>query len=80
MGTCTSQFNAFRIARNDGDTYQPIRVNWNSTSPAATRMQFARARENFFSIFVDRMFTTFIERPFTNAFDAIRETLAMSCV
>jgi hypothetical protein len=39
-----------------------------------------RARENFFSIFVDRMFTTFIERPFTNAFDAIRETLAMSCV
>jgi hypothetical protein len=43
-------------------------------------MQFARASENFFSIFVDRMFTTFIERPFTNAFDAIRETLAMSCV
>jgi hypothetical protein len=40
-----------------------------------------RARpRNFFSIFVDRIFTTFIERPFTNAFDAIRETLAMSCV
>jgi hypothetical protein len=34
----------------------------------------------FFIIFVDRMFTTFIERPFTNASGAITETLAMSCL
>ena len=29
--------------------------------------------ENFFIIFVDRIFTTLIERPFTNVFDANRE-------
>jgi len=28
---------------------------------------------NFFIIFVDRIFTNFIERPFTNAFDARSE-------
>jgi hypothetical protein len=28
---------------------------------------------NFFIPFVDRIFTTFIERPFTNAFDRTRE-------
>jgi hypothetical protein len=34
----------------------------------------------FFIIFVDRIFTTFIERSFTNAFDATRKTGAMPCV
>jgi hypothetical protein len=36
--------------------------------------------ENFFIIFVDRIFTTFIERAFTNAFDAIRELPVASCL
>jgi hypothetical protein len=35
---------------------------------------------NFFIIFVDGIFTTFIAWPFTNAFDALRENHAMSCV
>jgi hypothetical protein len=40
----------------------------------------ARTRKNFFSIFVDGMFTTFIGRLFTNASDALNEIRAMSCV
>jgi hypothetical protein len=37
-------------------------------------------RTNFFIIFVDGIFTTFIEWLFTNVFDAVRENLAISCV
>ena len=37
-------------------------------------------RKNFFIIFVDGIFTTFIECLFTNTFDAIRENHAISCV
>ena len=37
-------------------------------------------RNNFFIIFVDGIFTTFIEWPFTNTSHAIRENHAMSCV
>ena len=37
-------------------------------------------RKNFFIIFVDGIFTTFIECPFTNTSHAIRENPAMSCV
>ena len=37
-------------------------------------------RKNFFIIFVDGMFTTFVARLFTNTSHAIRENLAMSCV
>ena len=37
-------------------------------------------RKNFFIIFVDGMFTTFIARPFTNTSHAIRENHAISCV
>jgi len=35
---------------------------------------------NFFIIFVDGIFTTFIARLFTNTSDAIRENSATSCV
>jgi len=41
----------------------------NNTRPAVTR----ELPENLFIIFVDRIFTTFIECPFTNVFDANRE-------
>jgi hypothetical protein len=37
-------------------------------------------RKIFFVDFVDGIFTTFIERPFTNTFDAIGESRAISCV
>ncbi len=37
-------------------------------------------RKNFFIIFVDGMFTTFIACLFTNTSDAIRENPAISCV
>ena len=36
--------------------------------------------KNFFIIFVDGIFTTFIARLFTNTSDAIGENPAMSCV
>jgi hypothetical protein len=37
-------------------------------------------RKNFFIIFVDGMFTTFIAWPFTNTSHAIPENHAISCV
>jgi hypothetical protein len=37
-------------------------------------------RINFFIIFVDGIFTTFIVRLFTNTSGAIRENAGMSCV
>jgi hypothetical protein len=64
-----------------------LRSQLPSPSPAAqhryarndAESKFARAT-NFFIIFVDGIFTTFIEWPFTNASHAIRENHAMSCV
>jgi hypothetical protein len=46
---------------------------------AITVPVFAR-RTNFFIIFVDGIFTTFIAGLFTNTSDAIRENHAASCV
>jgi len=37
-------------------------------------------RKNFFIIFVDGMFTTFIAWPFTNVSHALPENHAISCV
>jgi len=39
-----------------------------------------RAARNFLVILVDAMFTTFVERPFTKAFDAIAPTATIPCV
>jgi hypothetical protein len=36
-------------------------------------------RQEFFSIFVDRIFTTSIQAPFTNAFEAIAQVPAIAC-
>jgi general stress protein CsbA len=44
---------------------------------ASSRRAYA---QNFFIIFVDGMFTTFIARLFTNAFDASRKNSAIACV
>jgi hypothetical protein len=42
---------------------------------------FANAcAKNFFIIFIDGIFTTFIEWPFTNVSHAIRKNRTMSCV
>ena len=38
------------------------------------------SRVNSFITFVDIIFTTFSERPFTNAFDDMRQTAAIACV
>jgi hypothetical protein len=38
------------------------------------------AAKNFFIIFVDVMFTTLFERPFTKVFDVIGQIAANSCV
>jgi hypothetical protein len=37
-------------------------------------------RENFFIIFVDRIFTALLQRPFTNAFDAIARIDNAACL
>jgi hypothetical protein len=34
--------------------------------------------QKFFSIFVDRIFTVFVEPPFTNVFDAIAQIAAIA--
>jgi hypothetical protein len=39
-----------------------------------------RPLENDFITFVDQIFTTLVERLFTNAFDTTGKVLAMSCV
>ena len=39
-----------------------------------------RAAKNFFIIFVDVMFTTLFERPFTKVFDVIAQTAAIPCL
>jgi hypothetical protein len=37
-------------------------------------------RKTFFIDFVDAIFTTLFERPFTNAFDGMAQTPAFACV
>jgi hypothetical protein len=45
-------------------------MTWNYLGLDNARLVVARElRKVFFIIFVDRIFTTFIARPFTNAFD-----------
>jgi hypothetical protein len=45
-------------------------MTWNYLGLDDARLVVARElRKVFFIIFVDRIFTTFIARPFTNAFD-----------
>ena len=67
-----------RCARNDDERFSHNSVTLELASDVA---RFARSmRKNFFIIFVDGIFTTFIARLFTNTSDAIRENPAMSCV
>jgi hypothetical protein len=55
--------------------------HWNSARSLISLERFARAcAQNSFIIFVDGMFTTFIARLFTNAFDASRKNSAIACV
>jgi hypothetical protein len=44
-----------------------------------TRFPYSPAR-NFFTVFVDGIFTTFIERAFTNTFEAKLQKRAVHCV
>jgi len=46
---------------------------------AAAQMTWQTPRQ-FFITFVDAIFTTFIERPFTNIFDASARNAAIACV
>jgi hypothetical protein len=48
--------------------------------PASDAPTRTRARRNSFIIFVDRIFTTFIEPLFTNVFDAIAPIAAIPCL
>jgi hypothetical protein len=38
------------------------------------------AAKTFFIHFVDAIFTTLFERPFTNAFDVMAQTIGFACV
>jgi len=46
----------------------------------AGRGENCAPRPFFFIIFVDAIFTTLLERLFTNVFDVIAQTAAISCV
>jgi hypothetical protein len=48
--------------------------------PVVARATNAHGAENFFIIFVDRIFTNSIEPPFTNVFDAAAPVAAISCL
>jgi hypothetical protein len=51
------------------------------TQRAATMLlRECAVAQNSFIIFVDRIFTTFIEPLFTNVFDAIAQIAAASCL
>jgi hypothetical protein len=55
--------------------------HWNSVRSLVSLERFARAcAQNSFIISVDGMFTTFIARLFTNAFDVSRKNSAIACV
>jgi len=45
-----------------------------------TRTNESACCENSFTIFVDRIFTTLIEPPFTNVLDAAAPIAAISCL
>jgi hypothetical protein len=66
-----------RFARNDAESSFASILR--HLLRAITVPVFAR-RTNFFIIFVDGIFTTFIAGLFTNTSDAIRENHAASCV
>jgi hypothetical protein len=55
------------------DCFASLAMTWNHLGLNNTRPVDTGTPENFFIIFVDRIFTTLIERPFTNVFDASRE-------
>jgi hypothetical protein len=63
----TSQYDASHRPENDG---RRNRAGYKTTI----------SRTDFLFIRVDAMFTTFIERPFTKAFDAIAPTATFPCV
>ncbi len=65
-----------RFARNDAESS----VRKHPTTFIPRKRGSRILRENFFIIFVDGIFTTFIEWPFTNVSHAIRENRAISCV
>jgi hypothetical protein len=49
-------------------------------TPVMMRKNFPAAGTDFIIIFVDAIFTTLFERPFTNVFDVIAQIAAFSCV
>jgi hypothetical protein len=66
-----------RCARNDVESSARRHLATFASRHHGSRIHAAR---NFFIIFVDGIFTTFIARLFTNTSDAIRENPAMPCV
>jgi hypothetical protein len=55
------------------------------TSPAMTKClalldRNGPERERVFIIFVDRIFTTSLQRPFTNVFDVMAQNATIACV
>jgi hypothetical protein len=72
-----------RFARNDVDgSVRKYLTTFTQLASLTPRNHGSRIRtaRNFFIIFVDGIFTTFIAGLFTNTSHAIRETSAISCV
>ena len=69
------------LARNDVvHTFVHDIEHWNLTRSSIVHSSRRAYAHNFFIIFVDGMFTTFITRLFTNAFDASRKNSVIACV
>jgi hypothetical protein len=66
-----------RFARNDAESSFASISRHLLRAITSSRI---RTTHQFLLIFIDGIFTTFIEWPFTNVFDAIRENPVMSCV
>ena len=76
-GAChRARIRATRWLAMTGQALRSDNVHWNSRHNACR----ARPRKNFFTDFVDGMFTTFIASLFTNVSHAIRKNHAIACV
>jgi hypothetical protein len=51
-----------------------------ATEPATQRQRKYGAAKNSVIVFVDRIFTTFIQPPFTNVFDTIAPIAVTTCL
>ncbi|QIG93947.1 MULTISPECIES: hypothetical protein [unclassified Bradyrhizobium] len=67
-----------RMTGSAKQSIAPLAETWIASSLALLAMTVEAACKTLFTIFVDRMFTTFLRRAFTKARDAPREDAAIA--